>query len=253
MKQKSLFLSLFTIFVFFGCATFAWAQASNNDILVGVVYNADGTCAITLPSGTTNGTTAVDVNGENMCVIDTPEQNTDEVITPIVEDLDEIFAEEFGEDVPPPGDRIIVPPPTSPTPHILFYINDGGVRATLLPGGSATVYWQAENIVENTCRGASSMPVPGWPSTVKQPFTPMVPEVAVTFNRVVGSFPIVGTYVLTLTGCRGWDGSFVPDQSVTVVVEEAITSPDTGTTDEDTTETTDTTPSINSGIRWNEQ
>ena len=253
MKQKHFFLSFLITFAFFGYVHFAGAQASNSDIPVGVLYNADGTCVVTLPGGMTNGTTVIDVNGEQTCVVE-PENTSGEVPAPIIEVIDEVFDEEFGDEETPPGDRIIVPPPTSPTPYILFYVNEGGTLATIPPGGPATVFWQAENIVENTCRGTSPASVPGWPSTLRQPFTPMIPEVPITFSRIVGSFPVVGTYILTLTGCRGWDGSFVADQSVTVVVEDPATAPDTGTTgDGDTTDTTGNGSSINRGIRWNEQ
>lgn len=252
MKQKHYFLSFLITFAFFGYVHFSGAQASNFDIPVGVLYNADGTCDVILPGGTTNGVTVTDVNGEQTCVVE-PENTSGEVPAPIIEVIDEVFDQEFGGEETPPGDRIIVPPPTSPTPYVLFYVNEGGTLATIPLGGSATVFWQAENIVENTCRGTSLTPVPGWPSTLRQPFMPMVPEVPMTFSRPLSALT-EGTHVLTLTGCRGWDGSFVPDQSVTIVVADEPTPPDTGTTsDGDTTDTIETTPSINRGIRWNEQ
>lgn len=255
MNQKYLFLSLFTALTFFGIASLASAQASNSDIPVGIQYNADGTCIISLPSGTTNGTTVVDAKGENSCVV-TTEEKTNEVIIPVIVDVNDVFDEVFPIDPidPPPADdgtgggASLIPPP-----YLMFYVTGGGTRMTIPVGGVAHLYWQVRNIAPNTCYGRSTTMVAGWDGTVKEPTLPMTPGVDATFEALISGLPL-GTHVYTLRSCRGIDGSLVPSQSVMIVVGDTDTISDTGTTDTtDTTRTTGTTPAINHGIRWNEQ
>ena len=241
--KKNIFAVILSVVLIFSHAGIVSAQAAPNGS-VGVTHNADGTCQVALPSGTMSGMTAIDVNGEQICVV-VPIDTPGEPPLPIIEDLDDYFDETFPPEPPAEGDIPPVGPPAEPAPSLLL-LADGGTIATVTSiYQSVIVSWQVVNVTPFTCRGVSSDPdYPFWSNTLKHPSEPIPVNTPYTYHDSLSTFTVDTTF--TMTGCKGTDGTTVPDQTVLIRVESPEEEEDEVVVEEEEEETTPST----TGTRW---
>ena len=194
-------------------------------LAVGIVYNPDGTCSITLPSSTVSGTTTIDTLGQQSC-------STGASTSATTQKLTTYFAATF------------------PAPSLLFLVN-GGSRATVQTGDAVTLSWQAMNIAPKSCTGITSIVSQTWNNTFKEPIQAMDLNIPVTYTEVISAGATDQKYVLH--GCTGTDGTILPDASVLVLISNTTATQDTTTVQDTTQKNTGTTPPTpKRAILWKE-
>ncbi len=107
---------------------------------------------------------------------------------------------------------------------LLFLVN-GGASASALPGSPVTLTWQVANIAPNSCVGTSTDSSSTlWRDTAKAPLRDISPDTLETYSEVLiaSEMPTVS---YTMQECKGFDGSTVPPQTVTVNSTSVVETP----------------------------
>ncbi len=204
------------------CGTYHWQAVADGP--GGIAYGIDRTfngCAslteddVIRDEGSTSGTGS---SGGGVLIL--PGSTSIDLESAIGGEIAAYFAEVFAPDPEIPE----AAPELLGRASLLFLVN-GGASASALPGSPVTLTWQVANIAPNSCVGTSTDPASTlWRDTAKAPLRDISPDTLETYSEVLiaSEMPTVS---YTMQECKGFDGSTVPPQTVTVNSTSVVETP----------------------------